>query len=291
MAKMQSPNIEELIDFANLKLWEPHYPETLVRRFLSELISGPNMILDLHDAQGRVAAAVLLDLVNNVANDACLEILGIRRDPNVFATLRQIVSWAVERAPANRNGIQIALSDKTGISPAQIESLGFKSYYDAYEMRRSKMPKPIEPQPRIRKARESDAEPIYAVFKRAFASSPDASIPEFPLWKNAFMKMPQFHFYVWEDGREIVGFAQLVEEKDSHEAEVRTIGVLPARGGKGIGRHLLEHCIDQARKLNCQSCRLTVSVQNEKALALYSRAGFAQIEKYRCFRADFSEFV
>src|SRR5665213_4402282 len=96
--KMNSPKIEELIEFASLKLWEPSYPAALVRRFLCELISGPDMILDLHDKQGRTAAAVLLDLVTNTAKDACLEILGIRPDKDPFATLKEIVSWAMKRA-------------------------------------------------------------------------------------------------------------------------------------------------------------------------------------------------
>lgn len=53
------------------------------------------------------------------------------------------------------------------------------------------------------------------------------------------------------------------------------MGLLPAYRGQGIGRRLLEACLVQARQAGITRVELEARADNEDALRLYSRMGFA----------------
>ena len=59
--------------------------------------------------------------------------------------------------------------------------------------------------------------------------------------------------------------------------ELARIGVLPARGGQGIGTFLLGSALAVARGKGFDVMRLLVSPGNPPALALYRRAGFRTV--------------
>lgn len=44
--------------------------------------------------------------------------------------------------------------------------------------------------------------------------------------------------------------------------------------GQGIGKHLLEYTLEEARKINCESVRLSVYASNSVAVRLYESLGF-----------------
>ena len=57
---------------------------------------------------------------------------------------------------------------------------------------------------------------------------------------------------------------------------VRMLAVPPAHRGTGVGRALMEHCIDLARKQGKQRLVVTVSPEMEDARDLYDKLGFEQ---------------
>ena len=59
--------------------------------------------------------------------------------------------------------------------------------------------------------------------------------------------------------------------------ELARIGVLPARGGQGIGAYLLGNAIAVARGKGFDAIRLLVSPGNAPALAMYRRVGFRTV--------------
>ncbi|SDS31168.1 mycothiol synthase [Agrococcus carbonis] len=59
-------------------------------------------------------------------------------------------------------------------------------------------------------------------------------------------------------------------------AELYVLGVSPERQGAGIGRRMLEAAFARMRALGATTAHLYVEGDNEPALALYRRAGFAQ---------------
>lgn len=69
------------------------------------------------------------------------------------------------------------------------------------------------------------------------------------------------------------------------EAEIITLGVVPARRGYGLGLALLNVLIETSRKSSVDRLFLEVAENNNAALRLYSTAGFAQIGR----RIDYYE--
>jgi [ribosomal protein S18]-alanine N-acetyltransferase len=69
------------------------------------------------------------------------------------------------------------------------------------------------------------------------------------------------------------------------EAEVHTIGVDPAYQGFGVGRRLLDGLLEAADRIRAVVF-LEVRVDNEAALALYRRTGFAVVGTRRRYYAS-----
>ena len=61
------------------------------------------------------------------------------------------------------------------------------------------------------------------------------------------------------------------------EAEILSIGVVPAHRRKGLGRRLLSTAAVEARRRGAARLFLEVASDNAPALALYRRAGFAKV--------------
>lgn len=75
--------------------------------------------------------------------------------------------------------------------------------------------------------------------------------------------------------RRIAGFALIRLVAD--EAELLTIAVDPKWRGKGLGRALLEAVFDDLLRSPARRMFLEVSEENNAAIALYQRHGFARV--------------
>jgi len=73
-------------------------------------------------------------------------------------------------------------------------------------------------------------------------------------------------------GDEPVGFVLLVPARDA--LEVRYLGVAPAAWGRGIGTRLLADVLDHAVRSGVSRIELWVLSDNERAIAVYERAGW-----------------
>ena len=61
----------------------------------------------------------------------------------------------------------------------------------------------------------------------------------------------------------------------------------PPCQGKGLGRRLMDACLDEARRLGCRSLRLDTQAKMEAAVHLYRAYGFSEIPRYNDnLRAD-----
>ena len=285
--RVDHPKIGELLEFSEKNPWKPIYPRSLVQRFLTELISTEDLIFDFHDQRGRAGVAVLLDKVNNLANDACLELLGMRPDADQLALWFRFIALAKEATPKFRSGFQVGLADDSFIGEKILRQSGLAFYYNTFEMRRTDL-KDLEASnhSEITHATPDDRDQIYLVLCDSFAQNPDTSIPDEATWKENFLQAPKSHFYIWKANQKVCGFATLFEGEGGRETEIRTIGVLPNLRGQDIGRHLLHHCLNESLKLGHHACHLTVAVTNQKALGLYLQAGFKIMEKHKCYRIE-----
>lgn len=277
---MKRDEVDRLVSFAEENVWGYKYSTSDLKRFVTELISNDDFVFQLPDEQGIVAAAVLLDQVQNPANDANLEFLGKRKDADPADTLLRIVAWAKGRLPAGRAGIQIGIEDSPELEEV-LKGAGFENYYDTYDMLCTEFSKGARGA-EVSEAKASESLEVYRVLCEAFAQNPETSIPNVEIWNRSFMKSPTSKYFVWRENETIKGFAHFLEREA--DAEVRTIGVLPHHRGSGIGKKLLLHCLDRAAAQKYSACHLTVAVSNESALNLYRQAGFKVLSKYKCLR-------
>lgn len=69
-----------------------------------------------------------------------------------------------------------------------------------------------------------------------------------------------------------------VKEVENDEYFISNIAVLPAYQGQGLGKCLLSHAEKNASAQGFKKISLTVDVENEHALSLYTQTGFNVIE-------------
>jgi ribosomal protein S18 acetylase RimI-like enzyme len=271
---------KEWIAFSQAHAFRPKYSPAMVERFLTELSSGPQQIIDIRDENGRIALGVVIDKIQNPGGSANLEILGIRESADMHTVLRRLAVEARLRVPTTRTGFQMA------VPPEYADALldvGLKPYYETFEMQNLSLRKReyLAP-PQIELARDEDKDEIYNVLCETFAENLETSIPEEASWKSNFLQNANSRFYLWRESG-IEGFALLKHGTEDDAGEVALIGVRPRKRGQGLGRKLLDHCLFEAAQLGLTSCRLTVAAENPHALGLYLEAGFEVVERSCCF--------
>lgn len=79
------------------------------------------------------------------------------------------------------------------------------------------------------------------------------------------------------DDEHVVGTAGL-SKKSKSEYELVKMAVDPAWRGKGIGKMLLNHCLEAAKKLNAERISLFSNSKLKTALKLYEQFGFTHLE-------------
>jgi ribosomal protein S18 acetylase RimI-like enzyme len=70
-------------------------------------------------------------------------------------------------------------------------------------------------------------------------------------------------------------------DRSGNPACVHRLAVHPAHQGRGIGKSLLRYAEEQARRAGCTSIRLDVYSANPGAVAMYRRAGYAEVGTVR----------
>jgi ribosomal protein S18 acetylase RimI-like enzyme len=86
------------------------------------------------------------------------------------------------------------------------------------------------------------------------------------------------------EGNTPVGFTQLRQKKDVYDfigdkdaIEVQRIYVDKAYAGKGVGKQLLDACLNKAKELKKQTVWLGVWEHNPNAIKFYERQGFHKV--------------
>ena len=276
---------EEIIEFSRRNPWKPIWTPELMREFLLNLTSSEELVFDLHSNAGRVAVGVLVDKINNPGNDACLEILGLKKEADFKSIYQEIITLAKFRLASNRSGVELTIHQDS-IFPADfLSSNRLVPYYETFEM----LHNDIQSVSRVDSAsisplNESEHSELYQVLTRSFSNSPDTSIPAFEDWKAAQNKAKKTPIWTYRKEQRIVGFINLLFSEQNHYSEIRTVGVLPEFQGKGIGRILLSYGLNHLCSLSFQTCHLTVAVKNRGALHLYQNLGFRPINHYFVYR-------
>ncbi|MCE7869085.1 ribosomal-protein-alanine N-acetyltransferase [bacterium CPR1] len=118
--------------------------------------------------------------------------------------------------------------------------------------------------------REGDVASVRRIEGSSFATTwPDEA------FLNELKTNRSAHYLVARQGEEVLGYAGVWLVLD--EAHITSIAVDPERRGGGLGKRLLYHLLRSCQALGARWATLEVRVDNEVALKMYRRFGFARI--------------
>jgi len=131
----------------------------------------------------------------------------------------------------------------------------------------------------VRRAREDDFEAIWSIFHRVVQAAdtypypPDTDRQEaYRLWMA-----PPNRTYIALEGGEIVGTYYLRPNQPGQGAHVANAGFMvdPDRQGRGAGRAMGEHALEEARRAGFLAMQFNMVVStNHPAVALWQDLGF-----------------
>ena len=143
---------------------------------------------------------------------------------------------------------------------------------------------------RTREARPEDSDEIAEIHVRSWQAAyagllpaealAALSIPDRAARWRSWLESPAPGLRVWvaEDDGRIIGFSSTGPSRDSnatrHHAEVFTIYLAPDVVGRGWGRTLFAHAIDDLRRQGFRSAELWVLTANDRARRFYEAAGW-----------------
>ena len=253
----------------------------LVRRLMLELTSEPAGVIVLRDGAGMALAATVVDRTRNVADAALLHILGVRPPIPAAAFMRLVVEPALAFAGrGGRRALHVELPAATmpcaDVQPA-LEQAGFDPVYSLFEMRRphDAPAPPLEPLPAgwswtvIDGARADDA---HAALTDMFGDALATQIVPLSAFRRALLSGET----VWHallDGDRIAGMLRVGAH--GARAELQILGRVRAYRGRGLGPRLVAEGLRRLTSNGARDVDLTVEAENESALALYRRFGFA----------------
>lgn len=132
----------------------------------------------------------------------------------------------------------------------------------------------------IRDAVETDWPQIWAIMRPILAGgetySSDGTVSEHA-GRAWWMGQPGFRTFVAVEGGEVFGTAESGPNRDGHGSHVGTASfmVAAAAAGRGVGRALGEHVIEQARGDGFRSIQFNAVVEtNIRAVELWKSLGF-----------------
>lgn len=138
---------------------------------------------------------------------------------------------------------------------------------------------PSEYATRLRPMREADVSTIMEIERRAYA---------FPWTAGIFRDCLRVGYCCWilEQEAEILAYG--VMSVGAGEAHILNICVRPESQGQGLGRHVLNHLLNLARRHRADTALLEVRPSNEPALRLYRSLGFNEVAIRKNYYPDTS---
>ena len=122
------------------------------------------------------------------------------------------------------------------------------------------------------KTREDTSDPLNPTYEAAFAALSDD---------------PNQRLFVMKEGDDVIGCAQLtlipgLSRKGMWRGQIEAVRVAQSHQGSGLGRSLIEHCIEVSKDNRCGLVQLTSDKSREDAHAFYDALGFkASHEGYK----------
>jgi ribosomal protein S18 acetylase RimI-like enzyme len=132
----------------------------------------------------------------------------------------------------------------------------------------------------IREANDSDVERILELYRETGIGPQESFLPEEAREQLAVLrKYPSYRVFVAEAGGIVVGTYELLimdnlAKRGKKSAIVEDVAVSKQQQGRGIGRAMMEHAMQQARDAECYKLVLSSNLQRTDAHAFYEALGF-----------------
>ena len=152
----------------------------------------------------------------------------------------------------------------------------------------------------VREAEDDDLDRVVGVLRAANVEFETLLSPAF---YRAYLanvldvrsRLDESQLFVASEGDRIVGAITLYPDASkegwgwpSDWTGIRTVAVEPSARGLGIGRRLVQHCLERSRALGANAVCLHTALFQAAAIVMYERVGF---RRAREFDRDAGEFV
>jgi GNAT superfamily N-acetyltransferase len=136
----------------------------------------------------------------------------------------------------------------------------------------------------LRRARPEDAGAVrreLAAYLDYIGDAPDADGLDHDIahWQDEYGGHTGVLLLVADPAGEVVGTAA-VRVLEPGVAELKRMWLRPAARGQGLAQQLLDKCLDEGRRLGCQTMRLDSQAKLAAAVKLYRTNGFREIPIY-----------
>jgi N-acetylglutamate synthase-like GNAT family acetyltransferase len=130
----------------------------------------------------------------------------------------------------------------------------------------------------LRRATDADATAVQDLVAAAYGPyTPLIGRTPLPMLTDYAVAVRQHDVWILEDDGSVVGVIEL-EARDGH-LWVENVAILPAWQGNGLGRRLLGHAEDEARRLRLPEIRLLTNELYVANIAMYDRYGYRETHR------------
>jgi putative acetyltransferase len=93
--------------------------------------------------------------------------------------------------------------------------------------------------------------------------------------------VPKAIYFVVENNGKIIGGAGIkqLDNSDENICELQKMYFLPEARGLGLGKKLMDFCLEKATEFGFESCYIETMTYMEAALKLYRKSGFEYLEQ------------
>lgn len=143
-------------------------------------------------------------------------------------------------------------------------------------------PMPATAAVRVRRAELSDLDDLVALEEQSFAGDRLSRAQ----YRRHLDSESALVLVASANHRRFLGTAVVFFRKGSQVARLYSIATHAEARGKGVGSALMEAAEQAARRRRCTALRLEVRTDNEGAIRLYERLGYARIGRYAGYYED-----
>ncbi|MBS0351170.1 MAG: GNAT family N-acetyltransferase [Proteobacteria bacterium] len=268
----------DLLQFIESHPWKPQWSEGYVKEFIRLLISAPDLIFELYSKHQRIAAAVLIDQVQNRGNNALLEFLGLDKHYSVGQIYTLGIQLAKNRLPKYRSGIEVTVHESLHEVDTLLLEQEFTPYYEFLEMSCNiDIAHSNNKSNNIYQLTEEDYTEFYEDMVESFTQNIEIWTPNY---EDGKLLLQDCQTWVYKEDGKIVGFLIIADIKNK-TGEIRAIGVLPHLRSKRIGIKLLSFSLGYFAKMGIATC--FSYVVNKKNIKMLQKLGFTVVDSYTVY--------